>query len=236
MILVLSNVANDAAPALVESFGRGAASLVTASNLYESLKLAVSANDFASSVLTLGGVRLHASEISGVVSTIAYFLPQEFYYIAEADREYVCAEASAFFIYFLAQLHCPKVNPPSVKTLSGLGMHRIEWMKAASGLGVPVWPVRFVNGEPVRSSVASDVPCVRATIVGEAIVEADVPDRVCELLNVLSRQLAMPYLCGDFAAPGDGEYLLTGLWSVPDITAPENRAAIARFMGAAVRA
>src|SRR5271165_5129744 len=101
MILVLSNVANDAAPTLVETFGPGAASLVTASNLYESFKPAVSVNAFDSSVLTAGGPRVRASEISGVVSTIAYFLPQEYYYVTEPDREYVCTEVSAFFIYFL---------------------------------------------------------------------------------------------------------------------------------------
>jgi hypothetical protein len=179
---------------------------------------------------------VRAGEITGVVSTIAYFLPQEFYYIVEADREYVCAEVSAFFIYFLSQLRCPKLNPPSVKTLCGLGMHRIEWVKAAAALGVPLWPARFVSGEPVASSIARDVPCVRATIIGEAIVEAGVPERVREHLRTLSRAFAMPYLCADFAAPREGEYLLADLWSVPDITLPANREAIVRFLRTAMGA
>ncbi len=230
MILVLSNVANEAAPALVESFGPGAASLVTASNLYPSFKTAVSVNEFASSELTVDGRPFRASEITGVVSTIAYFLPQEFYYVAEADREYVCAEVSAFFIYFLAQLHCPKLNPPSAKTLSGLGMHRIEWMKAAAQLGVPVWPARFVNGEPAGSSVARELPCVRATIVGDTIVDAGVPEGVTAHLRLLSQRLATPYLCAEFAAAHGDDFLLTDLWSVPDITVAANREAIVRFM------
>ena len=87
MILVLSNVANEAASDLVGLFPRGSASLVTASDLNQSLKASISVGAFSSSEVTLGGRRTTAGEIDGVVSTISYFLPQEFYYVAPADRE-----------------------------------------------------------------------------------------------------------------------------------------------------
>jgi hypothetical protein len=232
LLLVLSNVANESARQLVEMFPSGAASLVTASNLNVSFKAAVRFSDFAASKLTIGGVPTSASEISGVVSTIAYFLPQEFYYIEPADREYVCAEVSAFFIYFLSQLRCKKLNPSTSKTLCGLGLNRIEWMKAARDIGVPVEPACLRNGLPQEAGAPQGGHHARATCIGGEIVEDELPDKLREYLCALSQAFSMPYLCADFASPRDGEYLLAGLWSVPDVTVAANREAIVRFMQA----
>ena len=213
-------------------FPPGVASLVTASNLTSSFKGAVSVGDFLSSQLTIGGTRISAAEISGVIASIAYFLPQEFYYIEPADREYVCAEVSAFFSYFLSELRCKKLNRATPKTLSGLGMHRIEWMKAAHGWGIPVWPTRLKNGMLVTDDDRQNVRSFRATIVGHHIVEQDTPDQIRDHLRALSRAFSMSYLCADFASPREGEYFLADLWSVPDLTVPANREAMVRFMGA----
>lgn len=211
-------------------FPPGAASLVTASNINASFKIAVSVGNFAASELTIDAVRISPAEISGVISTIGYFFPQEFYYIEPADREYVCAEVSAFFIYFLSELGCRKLNPPSSRTLSGLGMHRVEWMKAAHGFGIPVWPADLKNGVFVEPAVQQDVRSFRATIVGNSIVEDEVPERIRAYLRALSQAFSMPYLCADFISRCNGEYFLAGLWSVPDITTSANREAIVAFM------
>ncbi len=200
-------MADESAPELVEMFPPGAASLVTASNLNRTFKAAVCSANFSSSRFTIGGNQISAAEISGVVSSIAYFLPQEFYYIQAADREYVCAEVSAFFIYFLSELRCKKLNPPTSKTLSGLGMQRVEWMKAAHGWGVPVWPTRLRNGLPVTIDTTQDVRRFRSTIVGDTIVEHDTPDRIRDYLHTLSRASSMPYLCAEFASPRGGGIL-----------------------------
>lgn len=213
-------------------FPPGAASLVTASNLNVSFKAGICFGDFSASKLTIGGVRISAGEISGVISSIAYFLPQEFYYIEPADREYVCAEVSAFFVYFLSQLRCKKLNPSTTKTLTGLGLHRVEWMKAVRDVGVPVQSARLRNGQPVDVGTRHRGPLMRATCIGGTIVEEGIPDRVGEHLHVLSRAFSMPYLCADFATARDGEYLLADLWSVPDVTVPANREAMVRFMQA----
>ena len=230
MILVLSNVANESAAALVEAFEPGAASLITASSIHTSLHAAIAVSDFASSALTVGGRRLTARQVTGVITTIAYVLPQEFYYVEPADRDYVCAEVGALLIYLLSELVCPKLNPPSSKTLSGLGMHRIEWMKAAHGCGVPISSAHFEDGEPIVAAARGGVRCVRATIIGDSIVEEHTPARIRGYLRLLSRAFGMPYLCGDFVSRGADEYLLTELWSVPDITIPANRDTIVRFM------
>jgi len=210
-------------------FPPGAASLVTASNLNTSLKAAVRVDNFRASEITIGGVRISAADISGVVTSVGYFLPQEFYYIEPADRDYVCSEVRAFFIYFLSELRCRKLNPPAPKTLSGLGLHRIEWMKAAYAGGIPVWPSRLKNGELVKGD-EQPLRRVRATIIGETIIEDGTPEHVREYVGTLSRMFAMPYLCADFASPREGEYFLAELWSVPDITVAANREAVVRFM------
>jgi hypothetical protein len=230
LILVISNVANEAADELVGMFPSGAASLVTASNLNQSFKAGISVGDFSPSELTVGGTKTSAGEIGGVISTISYFLPQEFYYIDPADREYVCAEVSAFFIYFLSELRCRKLNPPSARRLSGLGMHRIEWLKIARGCGVPLWPFRLRNGAPLAAEDARGLRCLKSTIVGDDIVGDDSPDTICGYMRGLSRALAMPYLSCLFVSPGGNDYFLAELMSVPDIAIPENREAIVRFL------
>jgi hypothetical protein len=212
-------------------FPPGAASLVTASNINTSFKVGVSVGDFSSSSITIAGTRIAATDISGIVCSIAYFLPLEFYYVEPADRRYVCAEVTAFFIYFLSELGCKKVNPPSSRALSGLGMHRIEWMQAAHAQGVPIWPTRLKNGLSVE--VDPPLPTTfRATIVGGAVVEPEIPERVQEYLATLSRAFSMPYLCADFVSPRQGEFSLVDLRSVPDVSTRANREAIVRFMEA----
>jgi hypothetical protein len=230
LILVISNVANDAANDLVGMFPAGAASLVTASNLNESFRAGVSVGDFPASEIEIGGATIPAGKIAGVVSTVSHFLPQEFYYIEPADREYVCAEVSAFFIYFLSELGCRKLNPPSARRLSGLGMHRIEWTKAARSLGVPPWPVRLRNGAPVAAGDTAGVTFRQSTIVGGRIVGEGSPERIVEYMRILSRAFSMPYLSCVFATPGGDDYFLADLASVPDIATPANREAIVGFL------
>jgi len=229
LILVLSNVANDAAKELVGMFPPGAASLVTASNLNRSFTAGISVGDFSPSEISVGGTRTCAGEIGGVVSTIPHFLPQEFYYIEPADRDYVCAEVSAFFIYFLSELRCRKVNSPSTRALSGLGMQRIEWAGTAARCGVPVQPFRVKNGMPAAED-ARELRYLKSTIIDGAIVGDRAPDAVCGYMRSLTRAFEMPYLSCLFAGSGGDDYALVELTDVPDVAIPANREAIVRFL------
>jgi hypothetical protein len=230
LILVISNVANEAATELVGMFPSGAASLVTASNFNRSFKAGISVGDFSPSEITVGGAKTSAGRIRGVVSTIPYFLPQEFYYIEPADREYVCAEMSAFFIYFLSELRCRKLNPPSARRLSGLGMHRVEWAKVARGCGVPVLPFRLKNGTPTAPEGAEGLQYHWCTIIGGDIVGDRAPGLVGGYMRSLSQALAVPYLSCLFVSLRGNDHFLAELMSVPDVTIPENREAIVRFL------
>ncbi len=232
MILVISNVANDAADELVGMFPSGAASLVTASNFSESFKAAIAVGDFPQSEIKVGGgAPIRTREIAGVITTVSHFLPQEFYYIDPADRDYVCAEVSAFFTYFLSELRCRKLNPPAAKSLSGPGLHRIEWLKVAKGCGVPVWPLHLRNGLPVPGECPRGLRYLRSTIVGDSVVEERTPEAVSGHMRALSRAFSMPYLSCLFVSPDEDGFFLADLTSVPDISTRENREAMVRYVG-----
>ena len=211
-------------------FPAGAASLVTASDFNQSFKASVSVGDFSSSEIAICGTRTTPGEISGVVSTVPYFLPQEFYYVDPADREYVCVELSAFLVYFISELGCKKLNPPSTRRLSGLGMHRLEWLKAAEKCGVPVWPFHMKNGVGDPVGDPKELKHVASTIVGDSLVEDGAPEIIGRHMRTLSRHFAMPYLSCLFVSREGGDYFLVELASVPDVSVPANREAIVRFM------
>src|SRR5215470_3914908 len=98
MILVLSNLANECAPEMVKHFPSGTAMLVQASEFHKIVKLGVRVDNFEDSKILLNSRAISVKEISGVLSTISCFYPQEFFYIQESDRQYVCTEMNAFFI------------------------------------------------------------------------------------------------------------------------------------------
>jgi hypothetical protein len=230
LILVISNLANEAANDLALMLPHGTTTVVTASDFHQSFRAAISVGDFSSSEITLGGARITAGEISGIVSTIPGFLPQEFYYIEPADREYVCAEMTAFLIYFLSELACKKLNPPSPRSLCGLGLNRIEWLTAAAGCGVPIWPVHTKNGVSLPVGDTQGVQQVTTTIIGETVLGGDVPEKIGGYLRALAKTFVLPYLSCAFVSPPGGDYLLADLASVPDVSLPEHRAAMVRFL------
>jgi hypothetical protein len=165
-----------------------------------------------------------------VISTISHFKPHEFHAVEPQYREFICAELGSFFIGFLSALGCRKLNPPSARTLTGLGMHRIEWLRSAHGCGVPIWPVRMRNGSPLAGQDSGKMKWFRATIVGDLVVESGIPAMVDAYMRALSRAFSMPYLSCSFVSPGNDEFLLADLSSVPDIGAAANREAMVRYL------
>jgi len=229
LILVISNIANEAAATLVDMFPPGAAALITASNFYQSFKGGIGVNGFSASQLEVNGRRVTAGEITGVVSTITNFFPQEFYYIRPADRDYVCAEMNAFFTYFLTELDCKKLNPPSMRSFSGLSLYKTEWIRKAQDLHVPVWPLHLKNGrhEAVENIHAGGT--CRYTIIAGKVVGEQPPPAIQNYLHVLQEAFCMPYLQCYFIESSDNTYYLADILSVPDITSPLKREAIVHF-------
>lgn len=229
MILVISNIADEAATVLVDMFPAGSASLITASDLHESFKTGISIANFESSEVRVNNVNITVREISGVITTISYFLPQEFYYIEAADRQYVCAEVNAFFIYFLSGLKCKKVNPPSRKTLSGHGIHKIEWLKTVHKLDVPLWPFHLNNGMPATLDRPSAYQYLKATLIGDVLLGDRTSEKVTSYMRLIAKAFSQPYVSCSFVSPNGIDYFLVDVMSIVDISTPENREAIVNY-------
>ncbi len=106
------------------------------------------------------------------------FLPVEFYFINAEDRDYVCAETNAFFLYFLYELRDVACNPAGWKSFVGWNVHKIEWVSAATKLHIPLAPYRFKNGFPEPTDkLAPQVP-LRCTIVYDNIIDESLPFRI----------------------------------------------------------
>ena len=229
MILVFSHIASEAASELVTQFPKDAAFLITASEFHEAVKAEISVNDFLSTCLTINGRKINVSAISGVVTTIPFFLRQEFYYIDPADRDYICSEMNSLFIYFLSTVSCKKINPPSVRSLTGLGLHKIEVLKAAQKLDIPVWPFKMKNGSPAGEKPSSEKECIRCTLVGNEFAREEPPETVRRYMRQFSKYYSMPYLSGNFITENQKDYFFSDLFSIPDITPPENQKAIVKY-------
>jgi hypothetical protein len=226
LILIFSHIASEAASELVTQFPADAAFLITASAFHETVKAEISVNDFLSTCLSINGQKINIKQITGVVTTIPFFLRQEFYYIDPADRDYICSEMNSLFIYFLSTLSCKKINPPSLRSLTGTGLHKIEILKAAQKLNIPVWPYEMKNGSIAGRRPSDDLEHIRCTLVGNEFTREELPEAIRRYMKQLSSHYSMPYLSGNFYTENQSDYFLSDLVSVPDIIPMENRIAI----------
>jgi hypothetical protein len=230
LILIISNIANEAAPALVASLPAGAASLIMASDLYRTFKAGISVGQFSSSLLTIHGKKILPNEISGIITTIPGFLPMEFYYIQPDDREYICAEANAFFNYFLSSVQCKKINPPGRRILSGLSLQLIDWVKIATGLNIPVQPFSMKNGKFIVRS-GKKVPSIHTcTFIGGQIMDTTLGDHEQEHVRKLAKYFSLPYLTCYFAGENRKTFELIEINTIPDISNPKHSDAMLHYL------
>ena len=229
MILIFSHIASEAASELVTQFPKEAAFLITASAFHQTVRAEISVNKFLSTCVTINDQKINVKEITGVITTIPFFLQQEFYYIDPADRDYICAEMNSLFIYFLSTLSCKKLNPPTVRSLTGLGLHKIEILKTAQKLDIPVWPFKMKNGSATGARLSSEIECIRCTLVGNKFAREELPETVKRYMRQFSNYYSMPYLSGNFITENQKDYFFSDLFSVPDITPAENQKAIIKY-------
>jgi hypothetical protein len=80
------------------------------------------------------------ADVSAVLVWIVRITEHDLDHIAEADREYVAAESTAFLLSLLGSGHCPVVNRPTPWCLAGPAMSAEEWTRLAIDAGLPVAP------------------------------------------------------------------------------------------------
>ena len=210
-------------------FSPEAAFLITASEFHQTVKAEISVNNFLSSGFTIHNKKIATNQVTGVVTTIPFFLKQEFYYIEPADRDYVCAEMNAFFIYFLSQLDCKKINPPSKRTLTGLSMHKIELLKTLQELKIPLWPVHLKNGNNISSINISEFKRLKCTLIGNVIIPDEIPEKITGYMRLVSQAFALPYLSAFFISPAENDYFLVDIITIPNINEDAHQAGIVNY-------
>lgn len=231
MILIISNIATEAAPKLVDMFPPGAASLITASSFHQCFRGGLDVNDFTSSKIEINGAPISLAEITGVVTTISSFVPEEFYYIEAPDQKYVCAEMNAFFTYFLSQLSCKKINPPTMRSFSGPNLHRIEWIKKASAANIPIWPVNMVNSTNANAAGEEQLKLkfYTCSVLSGKIISEPPHDLLQSYATEVQRIFGMPFFNCYFVSDKPGVYHLADIVLRPDITSAANREAIVNY-------
>lgn len=133
MIVVLADLADGEAEALVQAWGAGAALLGV-----DDLSRPGWVADFpqAGPAFVADGERRATRDVTGVLVRLPAVRARDLPHIAEADREYAAAEMTAFLAYWLSALECPVVNRPTPSLLMGPAWTVGRWLALARDLGL----------------------------------------------------------------------------------------------------
>lgn len=156
VILILASRVDDGARLLAERWCSHGARLLTPEDVASpGWRFEVGSPE--QSVTVVGGERLCASEITGVLTRLPAVYEAELRWIEPADRQYVAAEMTVFLIAWLSALPCPVLNRPAPTGLMGPGWRPEQWVQAAASAGLPVVPaVRAVH--PITLMDQSPLP------------------------------------------------------------------------------
>lgn len=187
-----------------------------------------------SSTVVIGGRRIAAYEIAGVLTRLSHVSGRDLTRIVQQDRRYVAAEMTAFLRSWLSTLECPVLNRPVPTSLSGPGWCHEQWVQTATRLGIPVRPVRRRLAFPADASGAEPLPPdVTLTVVGERCL-GPVNGVLAAQARRLARAARVDLLSVRFGETEDGPELL-GADAWPDVSSPEVADAILEYLGGAVR-
>jgi hypothetical protein len=177
--------------------------------------------------LHIGGSEVRQEDISGVLVRMASVSHEDLDHIVPSDRAYVAAEMTAFMLAWLSGLACPVLNRPTAQSLGGPAFPDERWVHFASGIGIPIVPVR--RGSFKTNATAMNEPGCELTVVGNACFGDG--DRT--LMN-RARRLAMMSGTDLLSVRFSGSKLVSAS-SWPDVCSPEFAdAVLSCFMGRAL--
>ena len=216
-LLVLADERDVAAQAFVARHRAEGARLLKPSDLSRP-GWCLRVGDPAAAVAVVEGGAIPASALRGVITRLAAIAPAQLPHVAEADRDYVASEMSAFLGAWLSALACPVMNRPFVPSLSGPVWRTEQWTRLALGLDIPVAPVRLTlrPGAPMPAAPPPGKACVRLDVVGRAIIGHGHPQ-----LRAHARRLADGAgmaLLGVFFDAQDGNARFVGADRWPDLS------------------
>jgi hypothetical protein len=221
VIVVVASGVDHEARLLVDEFPGGRAALLTPRDLSRPGWELGSASP-RSWLSVVGGERIRAPDIEGVVTFLPCVLPNELVHIVEADREYVAAEMTAFLLYWLSGLPCRVLNRPTPGCLAGPSWRLERWCLLAAGIGIETVPC----ARSTRSALQApqDADCVTASLVGGAVVGSE-DKRVRSSLRRLAAAASVDLLTATFLRE-PGKLRLAGALATADASVPAVRRAL----------
>jgi hypothetical protein len=134
VIAVVAHPADVASAALVRRWGAHDARLLTSADLSSPGWLV--ANRGGASTAVVGGERVTADQIAGVLVRTPAIGGAELGSIVPEDRDYCAAEMTAFLTWWLAGLPIPVLNRPTALSLAGPGWRPATWQLTARRAGL----------------------------------------------------------------------------------------------------
>jgi hypothetical protein len=172
VILVVASRVDDVAQRLVAELPENSAELLTCLDL--SLPgWRVGAEAASDSICIAGGRKLEPRTISGVVCLLPYIFEQELVHIEPEDRAYVASEMTAFLLFWLDTLTCPKLNAPTAACLSGPHWAPERWRMAAASAGLAVKPIRRSTRLTARSDPSPERRITVIVVGGHSLGQDD---------------------------------------------------------------
>lgn len=127
-------------------------------------------------------------EVTGIFVRRTYVYPEELLGTHPDDREYLAAESISFLVFVLSQTGARVVNPVAGGALGEEGIRHEKWMRAATDLGMKVFPLRLTRAGAVEALTATRI----AEVVGSEVF-GDAPPRLRTKVRKLAEALGLVY-------------------------------------------
>lgn len=227
MIIVISNIFNEAVPALINRFPKGTVSLFTSRDLSKR-GTSIHFNNFDKGSIVVSGKKILIRNISGVLTLIANIYPQELVQINKEDREYVSCEMNAFLTWFLSQLKCPMLNRPSATCFSGQLWKTEYWIKLAIESGIPVDTLVRNNSLPKKHKKPVEDKFISVTLIGKKVYGTAIKE-IKNYTLLLASAVKLNLLKVIFKKTASGKYKFYNATQFPDVTDQRVSNAIIEF-------
>ena len=186
--------------------------------------------EIETSMAVVGGQRIAARDLRGVVTRLPAVSEADLEHIAEPDRAYVAAEMHAFLLSWLTALRCPVLNRPAPACLAGPAWRPAQWTQAAVRLGLPVTTVvEQASFGRARSTTGTSRPkCLTVTVVGQRII-GPVDPLLARQARALATAAGVDLLAVRFSRRASGAtFVGAHLW--PNIAAAPIAAAVFDYL------
>ena len=138
-------------------------------------------------------------------------------------------EVNSFFNFFLSELKCKKINPPTRRSLSGPRLQKLEWTNLANKLNIPIQPFTMKNGIVQYAETKKKFRTLSCTLINNRIMESDVNEKISQSVRLLANEFSLSYLKCYFSISGNKSFYLSDINCVPDISDPLHREAIVNY-------